>query len=270
MTTLEWRQATITFPDPHTAEQTAKSHLAPIMAEAERQQHITAWFYVRKESWRVRFAPAAHDADNYVVNKLERLTQGHHLRAVIPGIYEPEVHAFGGAEGMHAAHQLWHHDSRHLLLDNDGAAARQRETSIMLLAAMMREASLDWYEQGDVWARVAEHRDPPAPGATSALLNAVKRLLTVDLASLTRQEGALAGYQTLIEAYAAAGQTLLYLNETGHLHRGLRDVLAHHVIFSWNRRGIPGLQQAALATTAANIIFGPDPALDVLAADGAS
>ncbi|MDP9792520.1 thiopeptide-type bacteriocin biosynthesis protein [Catenuloplanes nepalensis] len=270
MTTREWRQVTVTFPDPHTAEQTARSHLAPILAEAERQQLITAWFYIRKQGWRVRFAPATHDADRYVVNELERLARDRHLHTIIPGSYEPEVHAFGGTEPMQAAHQLWHHDSRHLLLNNDGTAARQRETSIMLSAAMMRAAKLDWYEQGDVWARIAEHRDRPATGATSALLNGAKRLLTVDPASLTRQEGSLAGYQTLIEAYAAAGESLRHLNDTGQLHRGLRDVLTHHVIFSWNRRGIPGPQQAALATAAATVIFGPDPTLDILAPDGTS
>ncbi len=86
MTTREWRQVTVTFPDPHTAEQTARSHLAPILAEAERQQLITAWFYIRKkQGWRVRFAPATHDADRYVVNELERLARDRHLHTIIRG-----------------------------------------------------------------------------------------------------------------------------------------------------------------------------------------
>jgi thiopeptide-type bacteriocin biosynthesis protein len=269
MTTPAWRQVTVTFPDPRTAEQSARSHLAPILAEAERRQLITTWFYVRKGGWRVRYAPATIDADQYVTNELEQLTLDRHLHDAIPGIYEPETHAFGGTEAMHAAHHLWHHDSRHLLLDNDGAAAHHRETSIMLSAAMMRAAALDWYEQGDVWARVADHRNPPAPESVAPLLNAAKRLLTVDPATLTHQEGSLAGHQTLIEAYASAGETLQNLHRTGQLHRGLRDVLTHHVIFSWNRRSIPGLQQAALATAAKTVIFGPDPTLDTLLPGGA-
>ena len=108
------------------------------------------------------------------------------------------------------------------------------------------------------------------PGSIAPLLNAAKRLLTADLASLTRQEGSLAGYQTLIEAYTSAGNTLQNLNQSGQLHRGLRDVLTHHVIFSWNRRGISGLQQAALATAAKTVVLGPDPAIDVPILDGAS
>lgn len=265
MTTPEWRQVTVTFPEPHAAEEIARRHIAPILTEAERRQLITSWFYVRKGSWRLRYAPAAR----YVANELERLADDHQIHSVISGVYEPETHAFGGGEAMSAAHQLWYADSRYLLLDNIGAA-HLRETSIMLSAAMMRSASLDWYEQGDVWARVAAHRDTPVPRAVEPLLNGTRRLLTIDLATLTHEEAPLAGYQTLIKAYAAAGETLKNLKSSGQLHRGLREVLAHHVIFSWNRRGIPGLHQAALASAAKTVIFGPDPSRNALTPDGAS
>ena len=222
MTAPEWRQITITFPDPHAAEQAASTHLAPILAEAEARQLITTWFYIRKGDWRVRYLTASTiDADRYVTGELKRLTHDCCICGAVPGIYEPEIHAFGGPDAMDAAHQLWHHDSRHLLAHSNDRA-RQRETSIMLCAVMMRAAALDWYEQGDVWARVADHRDPPRPGSADALLNAARRLLTVDPASLTRQEGSLAGYQTLIEAYTSAGDTLRNLHQTGKLHRGMR------------------------------------------------
>jgi thiopeptide-type bacteriocin biosynthesis protein len=262
MTTPDWRQVTIAFPDLQTAEQQAQTHLAPILAEAEDRHLIGTWFYVRKGAWRLRYLPATIDADHFMTNELNRLTRDRHICDAIPGIYEPETHAFGGPEAMHTAHQLWHHDSRHLLTHSSTrASTRLRETSIMLSAAMMRKAALDWYEQGDVWARIADHRDPPKPESVTALLNAAKRLLTVDPASLTRPEGSLAGYQTLIEAYASAGDTLRQLNQAGQLHRGPRAILAHHVIFAWNRRGIPGMQQATLAAAAKTVVFGPDPTL---------
>ena len=272
MTAPEWRQVTIAFPDPDAAEQAASTHLLPILAEAEARQLITTWFYVRKGDWRVRYLSALTiDADRYVTDELKRLTSDRNICGAVPGIYEPEVHAFGGPEAMDAAHQLWHHDSRHLLTHRtDRESARQRETSIVLSAVMMRAAALDWYEQGDVWARVADLRDPPRPGSVDALLNAARRLLTVDPASLTRQEGSLAGYQTLIEAYTCAGDTLRNLHQTGKLHRGMRATLAHHVIFAWNRRSIPGLQQAAFAAAAKTVVFGPDPTLGALTPGGAS
>ncbi|TDC37665.1 methyltransferase [Micromonospora sp. 15K316] len=272
MTAAEWRQTTIAFPDPHTAEQAARTHLAPILAEAEARHLITTWFYVRKGNWRLRYLPASDEADRYLSSQMARLQHDRRLSAAVPGIYEPETHAFGGPDAMDTAHHLWHHDSRHLLTHSTNHTfARQRELSIMLSAAMMRAAGLDWYEQGDVWARVTDHRDPPEPARFDALRNAVRRLLTVDPASLTRQGAPLAGcHNTLFEAYMSAGDILCRLNQAGQLHRGLRATLAHHVIFTWNRRGIPGLHQAALATAAKTIIFGPDPAFHPLTPGGDS
>lgn len=275
MMSPEWRQTTITFPDPHAADQVAITHLAPILTEAETRQLISAWFYVRKESWRLRYLPASTaaeaEADHYLAGELARLRHDRHISAAVPGIYEPEIHAFGGTTAMDAAHRLWHHDSRHLLSPAIGRnPARHRELSIMLVAAMMRAAGLDWYEQGDVWARVADHREPPEPTLVETLMQSVKRLLTVDLVSLTRREAPLAAARTWFEAYTTAGDTLNHLNQAARLRRGLRAILAHHVIFAWNRRSIPGLYQAAIATAAKTTIFGPDPTSPVSTSDGDS
>lgn len=271
MTSPEWRQTTITFPDPHAADHVAITQLAPILTEAETRQLLTAWFYVRKDAWRLRYLPASTtaEADHYLTGQLDHLRHDRHISAAVPGIYEPETHAFGGTTAMHAAHQLWHHDSRHLLTPATGkTSARHRELSIMLAAAMMRAAGLDWYEQGDVWACVADHRDPPEPAAVGTLLPSVKRLLTVDTASLMHQGAPLAAAGTWCDAYIAAGDTLNRLNRTGRLRRGLRAILAHHVIFAWNRRSIPGLHQAALATAAKTTILGPDPTHSCPTSDG--
>lgn len=272
MKALQWQQITITFADAHAAEQVAIAHLAPILTEAETRRFITTWFYVCKSSWRLRYLPLDDTAAaaRQVTSELERLTQGRLIHSAVTGIYEPESHAFGGAEAMDTAHLLWHHDSRHLLTRSDDAPAHHRELSIMLCAAMMRAAGLDWYEQGDVWARVADHRDPSEPALAESLQHATKRLLTVDPANLTRPEASLAGCRTLFEAYTAAGAALRQLNQGGQLRRGLRAVLAHHVIFAWNRRSIPGQHQAALAVAAKTVIFGPDPTLGHPAPSGDS
>lgn len=271
MMSPEWRQTTIAFPDPHAADQVAITHLAPILADAETRQLITAWFYVRKDTWRLRYLPASTTAevDHYLTGQLARLRHDRYISAAVPGIYEPESHAFGGTAAMDTAHRLWHHDSRHLLTAPSGQTpARRRELSIMLVAAMMRAAGLDWYEQGDVWARVADHRNPPQPALVKTLLGPVRRLLTVDPASLTHQAAPLAAARPWFEAYTAAGDTLNRLNQTGRLQRGIRATLTHHVIFAWNRRSIPGLHQAALATAARTIIFGHDPTCTGFTAGG--
>jgi thiopeptide-type bacteriocin biosynthesis protein len=168
---------------------------------------------------------------------------------------------------MAAAHLLFHQDSRCLLAclqDEDGAGAgHRREMSIMLWSILMRAARQDWYEQGDVWARVAAHRDQPPdhdPNTPGSLHAAVRRLMSVDAESQMRAGAPLARAALWADAYSAAGREFAALAAAGALHRGLRDVLAHHVIFAWNRIGLPYPVQAVLAATAKTVVFGPDPA----------
>ncbi|MBO4209200.1 hypothetical protein GSF22_24860, partial [Micromonospora echinofusca] len=60
-------------------------------------------------------------------------------------------------------------------------------------------------------------------------------------------------------AFENAGTALRHLRDTGKLTRGLRAVTAEHVIFHWNRIGIPPTTQATLAQAAAEAIFGRAP-----------
>jgi thiopeptide-type bacteriocin biosynthesis protein len=193
------------------------------------------------------------------------MTAGQLADAWTRAVYEPEIHAFGGGKAMAAAHRLFHHDSCGLMAylrgDVGTETAHRREISIMLCSILLRAAGQDWYEQGDTWARVAAHRapaghDPDNPGP----LAAVRRLITVDAESQMRANGPLARTAEWAAAYAAAGRELAALAATGDLHRGIRDILAHHVIFAWNRLGLPYTTQAVLAATAKTVVFGPDPA----------
>lgn len=180
-------------------------------------------------------------------------------------IYEPEVHAFGGPGAMACAHRLFHHDSRNLLNHLGAHGAHRREISLMLCSLLMRSAGLDWYEQGDVWARVCIHRASP-PGIERPSGDrpkaAVHRLITVNGEDMMRAGGPLVDITGWARAYIEAGEDLKHLAESGQLHRGLRDVLAHHVLFAWNRIALPYSTQTTLATTAKDIIFGPDPTTD--------
>lgn len=263
-----WQQVNIAFPDWSRAENTALARLTPLLRTAEDDGAINAWFLIRKRPyWRVRYLPdAGTDTHVYIGRELDALTAAGHIADWTPAIYEPEVHAFGGAEAMAAAHRLFHRDSRGLLTYlqcEDGAAGgHRREMSLMLCSILMRSAGLDWYEQGDVWARVAAHRALPTAldqSSTDRLHAAVHRLITVDAEDQIREDGPLAHAAGWACAYTAAGQELAYLAASGALHRGLRDILAHHVIFAWNRIGLPYATQATLAATATTVIFGPDP-----------
>lgn len=259
-----WHQLTIGFADWHSAEHTGMHHLLPLFASAETEGVIAAWFFIRKAPhWRVRYQAtnAARRMQSHMRSRLQVLQDTNLITEVIESAYEPETYAFGGVEAMTLAHRLWHRDSKHLMAYLTAAAYgsdRRRELSILLCTAMMRGAHLDWYEQGDVWARVADHRDPP--DAVHALVPAVLRLMSVEAASVTAVGTPPALTADWVSAFTIVGSELSELASNGALHRGLRDVLAHHIIFAWNRFGLSATAQAMIATAAKTVVFGDDPA----------
>ncbi|KFF98025.1 methyltransferase [Streptomyces scabiei] len=271
MNSPTWCQANVVFPDWEHAEAVALTHLAPLLYAAEDEGAVTAWFIIRKRPcWRVRYLPAA-DGRHRMGRDLDRLIAEGHIKVWTEIVYEPEIHAFGGADAMASAHRLFHRDSRSLMgfLPRD-ASGHRRETSLMLCSLMMRSAGLDWYEQGDVWARVGAHRTLLAGTEASnrdRLLAAVHRLVSVNGEDTMRTGGPLANVADWARAYTETGRELAHLRDSGQLHRGLRDVLAHHVIFAWNRIGLPYTTQATLAAAAKTVIFGPNPSTERSTAD---
>lgn len=266
-----WQQANIAFPVWDEAESSALVHLAPLLAAAEADDRISGWFFIRKRPvWRIRYHSAAGDgmAQADIGRHLDHLAASGHIAGWTSSVYEPEVHAFGGTEAMDAAHRFFHRDSDGFLAylaSQDGAGlGHRRELSLLLCTLMMRAAHQDWYEQGDVWARVAAHREQPAgvvpDDRVGRLIIAVRRLLSVDAEYQLGHDTPLTRFNGWADAYRAAGRELADLNASGHLRRGLRDVLAHHVIFAWNRFGLPYATQAVLAAAAKTVVFGPDPA----------
>jgi thiopeptide-type bacteriocin biosynthesis protein len=264
-----WHQAHLRFNDPDQAETTAATHLGPALADAEDSGLLSAWFFTRKTPiWRIRYRTADDTAATAIRQRLDAMAEHGHISAWTAPIYEPESHAFGGTGAMDTAHRLFHADSRNILTylarsteDPHTPPGKQRELSILLGAILLRAAGQDWYEQGDVWARVAEHRKPdtdtPA-GAMAAMEPAMRQLLTVDATPLLAA-GTLAFAAAWAQAFATAGTELAHLAAQGHLSRGLRDVLAHHLLFAWNRLGLPHTTQVVQANTARTVVFGPDP-----------
>lgn len=248
-----WHQANVTFTDPHDAEQLAATRIAPTLLEAEHAGLISSWWFIRKRQWRIRYLAASDTAADNVFDA---------LRAPGPwswtsSVYEPETHAFGGPAGMDTAHALFHADSRHVLSGTHDHGDR-RELTILLFTAMMRTAGLDWFEQGDVWARAVDLRPPtdlPDPAQWGSFTTATHRLLTVDTGPL-RTDGSLEFAADWFTAFEQAGAALAALNRDGLLTRGLRAVIAHHTIFAWNRLGLPTQAQAAIAQASKEVILG--------------
>ncbi|MGK5675647.1 thiopeptide-type bacteriocin biosynthesis protein [Micromonospora sp. URMC 106] len=251
-----WHQVNITYPG-QTArerEQHAVVHLSRVLPTAETAGLITSWWFIRKGAWRIRYLPTNSPDGGGRARRL--LTEGITWTS---DIYEPETHAFGGHDAMTTAHTLFRHDSRHLLTYLHQLPSTRREHSLILCTALMRAAGLDLNEQGDVWAQVVNQRaahlnQAPATDARTweRFTGDVRRILI----------GAPRTTGDWYTAFEKAGTALHRQRERGGLTRGLRAVIALHVIFHWNRLGLPATTQATLAQAAQEAIFGlPDPHL---------
>jgi thiopeptide-type bacteriocin biosynthesis protein len=270
-----WYQVNIEFPDPGSAERTLATHLLPPLQRAHADGTVGTWWYIRKTPhWRLRLS-ASHRAGllpQAITAALDDLSAQHLITTWSEGVYEPETHAFGGPEAMHAAHRFFHRDSVNVLsyLDSSGCQLTPavtpfplRELSLLTCAALLRAAGQDWHEQGDVWHRVAQTRPlgPATPhDRLRHLTGQLHHLFAADLERVLTNQGLRSPFDTVRPWFAAAteaGDTLRYLAGLGRLRRGLRDVLAHHVIFHWNRLGLTTPQQAILAHAAAITILPP-------------
>lgn len=245
-----WQQFNIRYPgqSPHEREQHAIAHLGHALPSAQAAGLITAWWFIRKGAWRIRYLPTTKQHSQHLARNLLTDTV-----SWTSDIYEPETHAFGGPDAMDAAHTLFHHDSRHLLPYLSQNPTDRRERSLILCTALMRAAGLDLNEQGDVWARVLEHR-AEAPDQPTARDAATWGRFTGDVRRLLTGTARIA--DDWPTAFERTGAALQGLRETGRLTRGLRAVLALHVIFHWNRIGLAGTTQATLAKGAKEAIFG--------------
>lgn len=181
-----WQQVVVHFDVWDAAEHSAVAHLGPLLTDAKTSGLVASWFFIRKNPcWRLRFLPTddttTQDATTLIHQGLDSLHETGRIARWVATIYEPEAYAFGGPAAMDTAHHLFHQDSRHILahLGSDRATAsaaggdQRRELSILLCSILMRGASQDWYEQGDIWARVTEHRCPP-PDAPPDRLRAME------------------------------------------------------------------------------------------------
>lgn len=240
-----WWHASVAFPDPHHT-----AALALATALSGRRFH-----FLRKDAGvRLRTEQPATDL-------LDRLVGDRVITGWTGGIYEPEAYAFGGPEGMEVAHDVFCADSPAALAETGTAGARER--SVMLLSAMIRAAGLDPFEAGDVYARWAALRRPVAPPQGPALekaVSAMRRLMNADAARRPEPE---AGWGERVAAFEDAGIRLRRLAADGRLIRGLRDVLAHHAIFAFNRAGVPVDAQAATAWLGRHVAFSTGEGADV-------
>ncbi|MGH8572527.1 MAG: thiopeptide-type bacteriocin biosynthesis protein [Gammaproteobacteria bacterium] len=115
----QWHQINIQFDGHDGAERNAIARLGPALMTAESTGLLTSWFFIRKQWWRFRYLPtsstAAGEAKKLLEDVARSMQDSGDASRWVESIYEPETHAFGGEEGMAAAHTLFHQDSRHIV-----------------------------------------------------------------------------------------------------------------------------------------------------------
>ena len=252
----DWYQARIQFSDWDHAEMAAAAHLGPALDQLRDAGAISGWWFIRKHPcWRLRF----HHADTEAVSRaLDALTTAGTLTRWWPTVYEPETAAFGGPAGVGVAHDLFCADSHHALafFGRTEPGVERRELSLLLLGALLDAAGLDWFERGDVFARVAQIRPAPT-GADAARVDTLAGTARAFLAVPADSQGALFGpggraafAAGWLEGFTVAGTRLRDAAAGGALDRGLRAIAAHLVIFHWNRLGLSAVTQGVLARAA--------------------
>lgn len=268
-----WHETRVQFTDVRTAEAVVTDHLLPALHEAQAAGVITAWWYIRKAPcWRIRYCQGPTISTTRLTARITTLMNGLVHQGLAkqwrPAIYEPELCAFGGPTGMTIAHRLFHADTigtlEHLRRHTTNTATLgRREMALLLCTALFRGARQEWHEQGDIWHRVTDMR-PLAAGTTAEQLHdltrSLRRVLAVDLdttSALCGPGGQLEDSAPWITTFTAAGRDLAAAVNDATLHRGVRDILAHHVIFHFNRLGVPDRHQAILAHAAHDAVMQP-------------
>jgi thiopeptide-type bacteriocin biosynthesis protein len=248
-----WFHASVRFADWPSSEQAMARLIGPRLDALAATTATGQWWFLRKHPcWRVRIAGIDPAQAAGLLGQLadERIIDGWHQE-----IYEPEEHAFGGPAGMSIAHSLFCADSHGVLgyARLDSPPIGRRELSLLLTGALLGSARLDWFERGDVFAQVARMRPAPPPNSTDKLTQLTRQLRVLAAApaveAITGSQMAQPGAQWL-DAFSGAGRRLGESARRGELDRGLRAVLAHVVIFHWNRLGLPATTQGILATAA--------------------
>ncbi|GAB3726931.1 thiopeptide-type bacteriocin biosynthesis protein [Nocardiopsis nanhaiensis] len=258
-----WWQVDVEF-DPH-RDHTAARRLTALIDTALADGLVSRWWFLHKHpGWRLRLDPAQLDTRHRLAIALDTLVDTGVVRGWWTGPYEAETAAFGGPTGMDIAHEVFCADSHHIrrLPAEADLSLGRKQLSLMLCTELMRSAGLEPFEHGDVWDLVCDLRPLPKnvnPARIDTMLTSTKTLIGADTdpdGAMFGPDGALSAHTSWAGSFATAGARLGRARAEGTLVRGIRAVLAYHVIFHWNRLALgPGVQ-AALARAARTVVLG--------------
>jgi len=246
-TGLEWTQVNVALSRQHASPvESARrlfGRLLPLLTRHRRQLGVESFHFTRKApDVRLRFL-CTRPAD--LLPKLEATLAGKAsgVDAAHVSVYEPEARLFGGDDAMTAVHRYFEQDSIHAMQWLLVPAVRHRDPATLCfhvvddLFARGVEGGL---EAWDAWHNVLE-------------LTSSARSVRLPLLALNRRAISSGGMQSL-RAYRRANATLVAecraLQQDGRLAAGMRALLAYVAMFHFNRYGLDGERQQAVARSA--------------------
>lgn len=179
------------------------------------------------------------------------------ITTVLPGVYEPEQHLFGGPDSMRHVHRLFTVDSQawlafHTASGDNGPAWAY---SLSLLRHVLDGLGIAGWEDLDVWDRIARQTGRVLPaGLTPQKTNAV--------AGAFRAAWAQPGTIGLAQVWGpplreAAQQWQRGYFGTDNAIIGPREGAAFATIFHWNRGGLSPAVQSMLTSALGDRAYRP-------------
>ena len=214
---------------------------------------IDRFFFLNKPpGLRLRFRASLGDLLPELSSWLDEQRKEGEITSWSRGVYEAEVHQFGGELGLDIAHAFFTAESiavmgyRRLQLD-DAETFSSPDFSLFLLNDFFQRVVEDRWELWDLWCNMAlTERVPTFQGADLDRAVALADAARGHILELLDDRG------PFLERISDAGRALLveYQNQTrpiaerlraardeGALLYGLRQILPFWVIFHWNRMG---------------------------------
>jgi thiopeptide-type bacteriocin biosynthesis protein len=224
--------------------------LSPCLRGWRRGGVVQRFFFMRKApDMRLRFLSPEPDGvlRPELTSLLKTLRRDGWVQRFFPSVYEPEVFQFGGREAMDLVHTYFDVDSLAWMeMDRLWAAGTATARADQIVLAVANDLFLrvleDTGEVWDVWCNLVALRP-----AAEAVVPGPVPILFIDslLPDVTRPEAA------ILARYAKANQRLATglqrVWSRGRLLSGLRAILPFVALFHFNRYGIDGPTQAALA-----------------------
>jgi thiopeptide-type bacteriocin biosynthesis protein len=236
--------------------------LACAARELLEDSSVSNFFFIHKPpGLRVRFETTGAGRHRLEEGLYQRLTVWQRegvVARVVPGVYEPEHHLFGGLVSMRSVHELFTLDSLawldfHVLTASEEVGPAWALSLVMLRALFTGLHITDW-EDLDVWDRIRRKTGRRLPEEALAQVEFATVAAEIQsqwfrhqafLDELSPQGQRIAqSYQEATDPVTARWRSEYFTTRQAYI--GPREAAAFFTIFHWNRAALSLARQALL------------------------